>query len=497
MKQKSKPFLALLFSLLFIVSCTAQQKKPDPKPTPAPDVEGPVIKVIKGEEAINEMAAANFKVGNYACEHLGYLQADMTFYNKAQLIMEWISGKKGMEYKKIVPICYGDDKKMLDEASDPNSIYVNVQKAIGLIVESAGGSVKDERLPNNGMYDSDQEIMILRQALEANGKEGTLAHELVHALQDQYYRGDFGYQSRDGYKMSAEDRWTRKALYEGEACLLKNLYLSETYPSEYKFLKPEEGRQYVLHRFSDKETIDYMGITALINRYFNYDWASYFWLDLMGGEYNVDYMKKMMDEKSYPTSTEQVIDIEKYRKKEDHKGYYKFPQDSFDKFFEDESRKLNQVDGSIWSLGQAQMGLLARLYIDSPQPLDFAKGWNGDRTLVYAAKKDGNFNWKESVFVHETSWDDEASLDEWTKNAVKILQKKYPNGFKDIGSGANYQAFEFDFGGAKKYAAIVTSGTSAVTGERLTAETAEELENFIKMAFDSMSPPVAAKDESN
>ncbi|MFK7800538.1 MAG: Ig-like domain-containing protein [Anaerolineae bacterium] len=258
-------------------------------------------------------------------------------------------------------------------------------------LEFAGSSIA-------GFYDpATKEFVIVSTDRQINVlEENTYAHELMHALQDQYF--GLGELSTTGdVDLSSEEALALRALAEGEADLLES--------------------QYQDRFFTDDEAIEVFNIIQTLYRptqftiepvpvltaqfYFPYEQGAAFVADAYGRG-GWDAVTNLWSNR--PTSTEQILHPERYYAGD-------VPQEI----------SINSADellGENWRLIRDDvMGeFYIRQYLGqqlSPDDVNYgALGWGGDRYLVYLNdKNDTDPLNDETILIFKSGWDNAAEAD--------------------------------------------------------------------------------------
>jgi len=485
--------LLIMFLLLsLMISCTEKESKPDPDPDPNPKI----ITPEPGAEPLNEYVKKTYEEHKDKCGK--FPQGPMNYYNETYVIMEWIKKHRNMDYKEFPPICTPKEdqfSKSLFGSSNEKDIITNrdLRFAIGLKKEFEDNVLTQEKQKKtkiNGYYDTGNNWIVI--PFKGSIKEDTLAHELTHALQDQYY--DLEAFIIEGLKRSFDERKAREAVYESDAELMRIIYMANKNNKEI----PE-----------DTKYLDYP--TKYIKEYLN--GADEKWSEGSTSPYELNdtnylftyvltipFLRHSMEDQGEraeilfnapPISTEQVLHPEKYESGEKGKTFDEFSVNSLDSFFSKVNYK--QVDDQYQSLGE--LGLTSLLSVNDMEitppegdskwakvnnldetPFDNAFGWNGDRSLVYSpTEKSSEFDWKDTVFILISNWDNADDANNYFENLDRMIKAKYTNNEPLTGDTGGTRIYKITMEGKDpKFVIIKQTEDSTIMVERLTEKQKDE-----------------------
>ena len=243
----------------------------------------------------------------------------------------------------------------------------------------------------------------------ANAQERmTIAHEMTHALQDQY----FDLLALEKRVKNNDDRsLAYQALVEGDATLtmfdyqLKPKYYTSAHAPLLRIIFALEQ---LLTPFVGGEALATVPAVIRENLIFPYVEGLFFCLALRGE--TADNAKINKAFRHLPTSTEQILHPEKYLAGEQ-------PQELV-------LADLSGILGSEWK--QAENNVMGEFFIrmlfsefQSPVASKIAAGWGGDR---YAILQDAAGRY---VLVWLTAWDTESDAQEFFTGYEQVLQKKF------------------------------------------------------------------------
>lgn len=251
----------------------------------------------------------------------------------------------------------------------------------------------------------------------------TLAHELTHALQDQYFDlGKFIGQEDDEVDSEAESAF--RALVEGEASLVERQYLTHLAPHEFLLLVQEfmEMDTQILeqtpHVITEGQIFPYRaGLNFVTDLYDHGGWPAV----------NAAYDNP-------PVSTEQILHPERY-----HAG--DVPQMVT-------IPPLTDTLGSGWrrvdedSLGEFFLQLHLENHLSPTLVLEAAEGWGGDRYAVYYNDDDNT-----TTLLLDTVWDTQAEADEFLKAYIRYLDAVYMDaapGYVAVVEAGNLRCWQRD-----------------------------------------------------
>jgi hypothetical protein len=230
--------------------------------------------------------------------------------------------------------------------------------------------------------------------------EMLVAHELVHALQDQHY--GIPTEAEPVVDAHGDAVIARRALLEGDATIAGFAYLQGR-PLDADMLTAIAGE---LDRLPDELRAQYPEIPEALRAQlaFEYDAGARFVAAALarGGWPAVDAAHR-----DPPASTEQVLHPERYFERRDPPravvlgGTADLERAGWMRTVED-------------TLGELDTGTLARLHLDPARARLVAEGWGGDRLRALARGDDVAIVWM-------TAWDSERDADEFAAAAPTMV----------------------------------------------------------------------------
>lgn len=340
---------------------------------------------------------------------------------------------RGLEFEETVPVEIVSREEFADEefyeaTSEDEVVFDNVKfQALFMINESTDSyDVQEENAGASvgGYYDPDADeiVVVSENRTAAEMDELTLAHELVHALQDQYYNiSSFDRGTRDRYN-------ARNGIIEGDANYVEYLYerrCEDEWDGECLFPQTEPGES------GDSELANY---GPYLMNFQPYSDGPAFVRDHHeeGGWEAVNDVYE-----TPPASSEQIIHPETYPDET--------PRNLTVEDRTSDRWDLLQLDGrpDYAEIGEAGLfsmfmyptyetdGMVqlvpARSFfnydesgdLDPIDPLnyehDYTEGWDGDRMVVYTS--DGG----ETAYVWKLAWDSEADAEEFLEGYHEML----------------------------------------------------------------------------
>ncbi|MFH1422762.1 MAG: hypothetical protein ABIH42_08645 [Planctomycetota bacterium] len=269
-----------------------------------------------------------------------------------------------------------------------------------------------------GFYNpEDKELCLIKDAGSGVSQEEenfAAAHELTHALQDQY----FDLRSFNRWVIGNDDHGlSLKALTEGEATLLGFEYvMKKTVMNSIKTSPVGTLGDLMRMSIDLKKTTDPNSALAkapailIETTLFQY---------IKGTDF-CHYFLKKNDWKDFdklyenpPTSTEQIIHPEKFFDKIDYPTLFKMPE-------------LKKVLGEEWELlenncvGELALSILVKEFLTPQKAKKASEGWDGDKFQVLEDKKSNRI-----IIAWITTWDSDKDAHEFASIYTDILKKKY------------------------------------------------------------------------
>jgi len=304
--------------------------------------------------------------------------------------------------------------KLLQEQYPPSKkrAYEKAYAILGLLPENTDliQSYLDSFLKVvQGLYDPRTKTLYLANWIDPDKEEQTMAHELTHALQDQYY--DLQAFMDRGKDATMDAQFARSSVMEGDAVATALNYSIEDKNENFTQLVNiadwvrmsnllEESGQKAFGRKVDLHDVinfPYIYGAAFLQKYVK----SYGW----------EGMKYLFEHP--PSSTHQII----------------HPEDFFPKRqkpvrvqIDDLSQSVLKDYSRIWedTFGEYGLMLLMRQYLAEDEARHSARGWRGDRVQVYETR-DGSHE----VLTGYVVFNDETYADDFFKSYRSLLNAKY------------------------------------------------------------------------
>ena len=260
-----------------------------------------------------------------------------------------------------------------------------------------------------GLYDPKTKTLYIADWIQSGNQEETLAHELTHALQDQY----FGLQAYldKGQNLSLDEQFARAGVMEGEAVAISLNYSLEDKNMDFtqlvniadwvrlSNLLEAEGKRAVGQKVALHEVISFPYIygAAFLQKYVKaYGWQGMAYLF-----------------RHPPTSTHQLMHPETF-----------FPrrQNPVKIQIEDLSAEILPGYQQVWDDTMGEYGLLTLLsqYLPDGEARRSLRGWRGDRVQVYEDKATHRL-----FGVGYVIFDNETLADDFFRNYRDFLDAKY------------------------------------------------------------------------
>ncbi|MCU0722764.1 MAG: hypothetical protein MUC63_03980 [Planctomycetes bacterium] len=342
--------------------------------------------------------------------------------------------QRGYAKMGLVPKYLDLKKTMLDLlTSQIGGFYDPETKSLNVIDHKSGEEGKKN--PNAEMMEAGLRMLGLSQ------DDIVAAHELCHALQDQYFNLMKIQRAVEG----DDDRATAlKCLIEGDATVLMMDFIADKAPMIKAMMRNNRdmGGMGMPVDPSMKDVPEiilvplvypYQGGAALVNEVVK-----------KGGYKAVDALFK-----DPPLSTEQVLHLDRFFKERDDPTFVAFPE-------------VQALAPGKWELlecnvlGELGSRVLLGGFLPKKDAQAAADGWDGDRFAVFGRGGEAFFFWF-------STWDDAKQAGEFARAYVKLLGKKY--GFEP---GADDFPFEFEKDG--ETGRVELRGADVVVVEGLSKE---------------------------
>jgi hypothetical protein len=306
-------------------------------------------------------------------------------------------------YQNLLEVQYPPEKKKKTEKA--YSFFGFLPPGADLIQTYLDSFMKVEE----GLYDPRTQTLYIADWINSKNQEETLAHELTHALQDQYF-GLEDYLDK-GANLSLDEQFARASVMEGEAVAISLNYSLEDKNTDFtqlvniadwttlSNLLEAQGKRAFGHKVALNEAVSFPYIygAAFLQKYIKaFGWRG------------MDYLFKHP-----PTSTHQVMHPETF-----------FPrrQNPVKVHIEDLSKGVLAGYEEIWDDTMGEYGLMTLLsrYLPQGEARNSMRGWRGDRVQVYEDKATHHL-----LAVGYLIFDNEESADEFFRNYRDFLDTKY------------------------------------------------------------------------
>jgi hypothetical protein len=404
---------------------------------------------------------------------------------KVKEMQKEVSKICGKDFKKDVPVGVKDTeelKKFLLEEIEKKSSDEEIIKS-QKVIEKFGLLQKGTDLKKifvdvcteqvAGLYDPEKKELFLMKGkgFGAGAAEDDMAaaHELTHALQDQYF--DLLSFIRS-VRNDDDESLAREALVEGEATLLGFRYV---------LLKGE--------RFTRERADSALNKAPAIVRellIFPYVRGALFCQQILrrSGWKGFDSAFE-----NPPLSTEQILHPEKYFETTDYPTALKMPE--LLKQFEGDWQLLDTN-----SLGEFVISVLVSQFLTAGDAKKASEGWDGDKYQALEEKKTGKI-----VIAWVSTWDTKEDAQEFAKLYASVLAKKY-----NKKSEAAHNASFIFISGDSELACVESCGTEVIVVDSVSKAQLEKirpellktvkvisneqkLDEFAKQPFSVPAPP--------
>ncbi len=306
-------------------------------------------------------------------------------------------------YQRLLEVQYPPEKKRnLEKAY---SFFGFLPPGVDLIKTYLDSFMKVEE----GLYDPKTQTLYIADWINSKNQEETLAHELTHALQDQYF-GLEDYLDK-GADLSLDEQFARASVMEGEAVAISLNYSLEDKNIDFTQLVniadwttlsnmlAAEGKRAFGKKvaFNESVSFPYVYGTAFLQKYIKaYGWQG------------MSYLFRHP-----PTSTHQVMHPE---------TFFPHRQNPVKVHIEDLSKEVLAGYEQVWDDTMGEYGLTTLLsrYLPEGEARKSMRGWRGDRVQVYEEKATHRL-----LAVGYVIFDNEGSADEFFQNYRDFLDAKY------------------------------------------------------------------------
>jgi hypothetical protein len=260
-----------------------------------------------------------------------------------------------------------------------------------------------------GLYDPKTKTLYIADWIKSGDQEGTLAHELTHALQDQNF--DLEPYLEEGEKLSMDAQFARAAVMEGQAVAIALNYSLEDRNTD--FTKVANIANWVeLNHLLTSSGKRAFGMEVGFNQVISFPYV-------YGATFLQSYIKAYgWPGMAYlfqhpPTSTHQIL----------HPGDF-FPRrrNPVEVRIEDMSSNVLLGFNKVWenTFGEYGLETVLQEYMPEKEALYSVRGWRGDSVQLYENKDTHGL-----LMVGYLVFDGEESADDFFKSYRSLLDKKY------------------------------------------------------------------------
>ena len=374
-----------------------------------------------------------------------FLRARFTSYQaQADRIQVEVAAIRGLPFKHHVDAQRQSSREFLQYVDrqlgrqPPDPEYGGVVRILGL----HRGSLIDHpevlvrqliTIGANGYYDpSRKQLFIVRDVPEPR-RSSVFAHELYHALQDQYF-GVESYElgEHDG-ALNTDEQLARRAVVEGEAAYIQMIFAvkaasgrapTHEIMGEIIRRQPEGDKESIRAVLRKPELAARAGKDTLaafekLESIPAFMWETFIGVNQRGAAFihAVQRQGWAEVEKLYreypPASTEQILHPEKWFARELPIAI-EWPV--FDETPMSADWKLLQQD----VLGEFQWRIVFRENGLASESAAAAAGWGGDRYVIFKSTRSGKL-----LMLMYTSWDTDADALEFARAYRRVLETKY------------------------------------------------------------------------
>lgn len=265
-----------------------------------------------------------------------------------------------------------------------------------------------------GLYDPKEKIFYIADWMPELLQKPIMAHELTHALQDQYV--DLEKFLKSG-KKNDDETLARTAIVEGEALAVMVEYLLKPQGLDFSSL-PDlvsllEGQISILGGFGTDNQIPEVIKETLI---FPYLHGISFVQTFRKSHPWKEFLKLYQDP---PTSSEQILHPAKYFDTRDHPVTVEI--DAFSDLF---SRNWEEIDTNV--LGELLISLVVKQFAEEEIARLAGEGWGGDQYKLFEARTVGvDENPENLLFLHFSTWDSPKDAMEFFLAYRQVIENKY------------------------------------------------------------------------
>ncbi len=303
-----------------------------------------------------------------------------------------------------------------------------VLKKLGLIpvdMDFADFTIKLLTEQIGGYYDPEKKTFFLAGWLSADQQKPVMAHELTHALQDQYFDLD-AMMKRDRKSHNDDMTLAHQALVEGDATGVMLDYLLEPLGRSFVQLPDLAFIMRAQMSLMDSQFVVLKSAPEYIKEslLFPYGYGAAFLQKVRSGNAPWPVVNKVYAD--MPSSTEQIMHPEKYLGQRDNPKAVAV---------EDPTPQLGKDWKIVYRnvLGEFSLYLLLKLNQPDQTAMNASSGWGGDQVIL--VEEDGRD--RSAVFA-ESTWDDQDSADRFYAAASNWLERRFPQGRKEDASDSGF-----------------------------------------------------------
>jgi hypothetical protein len=391
-------------------------------------------------------------------------ESELDLINEANFLQEEVAKILGAEVTGEVKKGFKDKtelllvlNKMLAEESLKEELYKDER-----ILKFFGFIPKDMELEKTlkaflfeqiaGFYDPKaKELYLIRKGRTSQLdspmiQNGTLVHELCHAIQDMYI--DLNFPADSKKTEDADLIVARNAFIEGQATVVMLQYLTDLPIENIPDIGLMRGLVESSGDLSGKNFKEFKNLPRYLKEhlaFFPYLEGASFYRKFLLANQNIKPIDAL---EMMPITSEQVLHFEKYQAKDYPKSVELL---SYENFMGSEWNLLKKdILGEIdWRLLFSEMG-------DIKTAVNDAEGWDG--TMFYLYEKKDN---KSLSMILISTWDTSKDRDEAIENVKKILKKKYPKSTETKGK------YEYGIKDGKNGSFILIKGNDFVLLENI------------------------------
>ena len=263
-----------------------------------------------------------------------------------------------------------------------------------------------------GYYDPKQRQFFIADWLPKEIQEPVMAHEVVHALQDQHYDLQANF---DLVKDHSDLTLARRALVEGDALAVMLMYM----------LEPLGLR---IDQVPDMSTLLQAGASLLGGQFAVYTEAPLILRQqlVFPYVYGLEFVKMALTQGGWarlkhvyqrpPVSTEQVLHPEKY--------FATTPDLPSHVTLQGAGEQLHGIWDKVKHdvLGEFLLSVILQQFLPEEEARQSAAGWRGDRYELWRHQDSG-----QALLICVTAWDTPEDAREFFDSYTKLLARKYPH----------------------------------------------------------------------